>query len=119
MAKEKDKKREKRAKQRVSFSDELIRGSFHTSKFGDTPDQGGEDSSSESSSDSSTSSNNQKHVEEGESENADTESLVTYVLARDRERRQNVRPPSRYEDGNFVAYALNVIDDLEVQEPKS
>ena len=30
-----------------------------------------------------------------------------------------MRPPSRYEDGNFVAYALNVIEDLEVQEPKS
>ena len=33
--------------------------------------------------------------------------------------RQNVRPPSRYEDENFVAYALNVIGDLEVEEPKS
>ena len=40
-------------------------------------------------------------------------------MAHDRERRQNVRPASRYEDGNFVAYALNVIKDLEVEEPKS
>ena len=40
-------------------------------------------------------------------------------MARDREKRQNGRPPSRYEDGNFVTYTLNVIADLEVQEPKS
>ena len=83
MAKEKDKKHEKRAKKRVSFSDELIRGPSHSPEFEDAPDQGGEDSSSESSSDSSTCSDNQEHVEEGESENADTESLDTYVLARD------------------------------------
>ena len=30
-----------------------------------------------------------------------------------------MKPPSRYEDGNFVAYALNVVGDLEVEEPGS
>ena len=41
------------------------------------------------------------------------------MLARDRVRRQNVRPPSRYEDANLVAYALAVADDIEKEEPKS
>lgn len=47
------------------------------------------------------------------------QSLDNYVLARDRKRRRNVRPPSKYEDINFVVYALNTAEDLEVDEPKS
>ncbi|XP_048619882.1 uncharacterized protein LOC125590371 [Brassica napus] len=85
-----------------------------------TSDQGGEESSSSSNSSSDEEQDHEVDSErDHESESGDTETLDTYVLARDRERRHNVRPPSRYEDGNFVAYALNVIDDLEVQEPKS
>jgi len=101
----------------------LIRGPSPSVESKDTSDQGGEESSSCSS--NSSGDQEQDHEadsesdHEVESENGDTETLDTYVLARDRERRQNVRPPSRYEDGNFVAYALNVIEDLEVQEPKS
>ena len=109
------KETEKQAKKRVSFSDDLIRGPSPYVESKDKSYQGGE----ESSSDSSSSSSNQEHNDEVESESGDTRTLDTYVLARDRARRQNVRPPSRYEDGNFVAYALNVINDLEVEEPKS
>ena len=48
-----------------------------------------------------------------------TSSIDNYMLARDHVRRQNVRPPSRYEDANLVAYALAVADDIEKEEPKS
>lgn len=41
------------------------------------------------------------------------------MLARDKVRRQNIRPPSRYEDANLVAYALSVADDIEKEELKS
>ena len=41
------------------------------------------------------------------------------MLAKDRVRRHNVRPPSRYKDANLVAYALAVADDIEKEEPKS
>lgn len=42
-----------------------------------------------------------------------------YLLARDRKRRSNIRPPSKFEDGNFVAYALVVIEDLNTEEPRN
>lgn len=47
-------------------------------------------------------------------------SLDNYVLARDRNRRQNIRPPSRFDDANLVAYALNAAEELEeIKEPKT
>ncbi|WZZ72276.1 hypothetical protein YC2023_083646 [Brassica napus] len=96
-------KKEKRAKKKVSFSDDLIRGPSPSIESEGTSDQGGEESSSSS---NSSSDEEQDHgvdsERDHESESGDTETLDTYVLARDRERRQNVRPPSRYEDGNFV-----------------
>ena len=115
-AKSKHTDREEEAKKRVSFSDDLIRGLSPSPELEDTPDQGGEESSSENSS-----SSDQNSDEEGESgsNDGDPDSPHSYILAQDREKRQNVLPPSRYEDGNFVAYALNVVNDLEVEEPKS
>ncbi|WZZ11285.1 hypothetical protein YC2023_097206 [Brassica napus] len=45
--------------------------------------------------------------------------LDSYVLARDRSRRKNVRPPSRFDDANLVAYALSVAEEIEIEEPKT
>lgn len=44
--------------------------------------------------------------------------LDEYVLARNRNRRKNIRPPSRFDDANLVAYALNAAEELEIEEPK-
>lgn len=44
--------------------------------------------------------------------------IGTYCLARDRERR-TIRPPSKFEDADFLAYALASAEDLETEEPKS
>uniref|UniRef100_A0A1J3CWB2 Uncharacterized protein n=1 Tax=Noccaea caerulescens TaxID=107243 RepID=A0A1J3CWB2_NOCCA len=38
------------------------------------------------------------------------------TFARDRSRRENVRPPSRYEDSDFVAYALAVAGILLISQ---
>lgn len=45
--------------------------------------------------------------------------LDEYVLARDRNMRKNIRPPSRFDDANLVAYALNAAEELEIEEPKT
>lgn len=39
-------------------------------------------------------------------------------MARDRERR-TIRPPSKFEDVDFLAYALASAENLEVEEPRS
>ena len=46
------------------------------------------------------------------------EDLGSYVLARDRERR-TIRPPSRFEDADLIAYALASAEDLEEEEPRN
>ena len=115
--KDKQVNHESRAKKKVSFSDDLIRGPSPYPEVEGTPDQGGDESSDSSNSSISSSDDELDHDELNEkSEDGEPDS---YILARDGERRQNVRPPSRYEDGNFVAYALTVISDLEVEEPRS
>ena len=63
-----------------------------------------------------------KSVEEDGSETSSalgqTDDLRNYVLARDRVRR-TIKPPSKFEDGDFVAYALASSEDVEIEEPKS
>lgn len=44
--------------------------------------------------------------------------LDNYVLSRDRARRQ-IRPPSRFANADLIAFALNVADVLELEEPTS
>ena len=45
-------------------------------------------------------------------------SIDGYMLARDRVRMQ-IKPPSRFEDTDFVAYALAAADEIEIEEPKT
>lgn len=112
---------------RVSVSDNLIQGpSSAIFEQGETSALGGEasESSDEESSQSSENSGD-------ESDGSDSDlgggivvssgdlSLDYYVLDRDRERRQNIRPPSRFDDANLVAYALNSAEELEIEEPKT
>ena len=40
------------------------------------------------------------------------------MLARDRVRR-TIKPPSRFEDSDFAAYALAVSEEIEINEPES
>ena len=44
--------------------------------------------------------------------------LRDYELSRDRVRRE-VRPPTRYAHANIIAYALNIGDSIELDEPIS
>ena len=55
----------------------------------------------------------QADITEGEN---DDQQLRDYVLARDRVRRQT-RPPSRYAHAEVIAFALNIGDSLELEEP--
>ena len=108
----------KNSKKKVSFSPSLIRGpSGPNYEHGETFDPGNTSvsqqesdysgSSSESESDDET--EDLTFVEDTES----ASSVDNYMLARDRVRRQNVGPPSRYEYANLVDYALEVADDIE------
>lgn len=45
------------------------------------------------------------------------EPVDTYLLARDRTRR-NIRPPTKFSDSDFVYYALCVAEELELNEPR-
>lgn len=45
--------------------------------------------------------------------------LDDYVVARDRSRRQNIKAPSRFDDANLVAYALNADEELDIEEPQA
>lgn len=47
-----------------------------------------------------------------------TENLENYQLARDRKRR-SIRPPVRYEQVDFVGYALNCLEDGFISKPNS
>lgn len=46
------------------------------------------------------------------------EDLTDYILARDRVRRK-IKPPSKFGDTDFVAYALASAEAIEIEEPKS
>ena len=56
--------------------------------------------------------------DEDEQENSEDLNLDDYILARDRQRRE-IRPPSRFEDTNFMAYALASAEDIDQDEPSS
>lgn len=43
---------------------------------------------------------------------------ITHWLARDSVRKE-IKPSSRFEDGDFVAYALAVVEGLDTKEPKT
>jgi len=107
----------KKAGKRVSFSHDLLRGpSTSYYDLEDSSSQGGETSSSSSeSSENLEESETNEEVDGSENE----QSLDDYLLARERKRRSNIRPPSRFKDGDFVAYALATEEDLEIEEPKS
>ena len=116
-------KRTKKSKKKVSFSPSLIQGSGPNYEHGESSDPGNtsvsqqdsEDQESSSGSESDDETEGLTFVEDSES----TGSIDNYMPARDHVRRQNVRPPSRYEDTNLVAYALAVADEIEKDEPKS
>ena len=38
------------------------------------------------------------------------------MLSRDKARRK-IRPPSRFAEANFIGFALNIADSLELKEP--
>lgn len=81
---------------------------------GETSDSGGATEAEESQDHAS--------VEEDGSETSSTvgqtDDLRAYVLARDIVRR-TIKPPSKFEDRDFVAYALASSEDIEVEESKS
>ncbi|XP_073039067.1 uncharacterized protein [Primulina eburnea] len=56
--------------------------------------------------------------EEAQSDGDNTQGLDGYVLSRDRIRRQ-IRVPPRFVNADFIAFALNVADLLELEEPTS
>ena len=73
----------------------------------------------ESSSSGGVSSSDSKNQDEAEQEMVNIEisdSLETYVLARDRQRR-NIKPPSRFDDSDVAAYALVMFELIEEEEP--
>ena len=47
------------------------------------------------------------------------EGLSTYSLARDRQRRTTIVPPSRYSEANFVNFVINDMNHLNDNEPKT
>lgn len=81
---------------------------------GETSDSGGATEAEES--------QDHESVEEDGSETSSTvgqtDDLRYYVLARDRVRR-TIKPPSKFEDRDFVAYTLASSEDIEVEESKS
>lgn len=111
---------------RVTFSDDLIRGPSQNSfESAETSGQGGDISDSDISEDFDPESTELPDTDSESSQDEENESgqnvqsLDEYVLARDRVRRKNVKPPSRFDDTNLLAYALIVADELEIEEPKS
>lgn len=55
---------------------------------------------------------------DSETEETQTHELDNYLLARDRERR-TTKLPSKFEDADYLAYALSSVEDLELEEPRS
>ena len=54
----------------------------------------------------------------GRNEHDDGQDLRHYMLARDRARRE-IRPPPKYTHAEVIAYALNIGDNIELDEPVS
>lgn len=119
----------KKKGKRVSFRSDLIQGpSSQSFEVGESSGQGGGSQESDESEDfdaedieldTAGSEGSVSSDEEDKSSEQRNQSLDEYVLARDRARRKNVKPPSRFEDANLVAYALLVAEELEVEEPKT
>lgn len=109
-------------KKRVSFSTELIRGpSTIDSNEGIGPVHGG-DPTDQDTSETETSENScfedESQKADAEQETTEVQNLDDYILARDRQRRE-IRPPSRFENADFVAYALASAEDIEQDETGS
>ena len=111
----------KKDKRKVTFRSDLVE--FE----GDHPDQGGAHTEVQEKirNDEEAESSATTHEEESENSEDDLdeelnqpEDLRNYVLARDRERR-TIRPPSKFEDADYLAYALASAEDIEIEEPKS
>lgn len=108
----------KKEGKRVSFSDDLIQGpssgNFETGETSNMIEYDNESSQgSESDGDSDSEPDGGIVVSSGDV------SLDNYVLARDRERRQNVKAPSRFDDASLVTYAFSVAEELDIDEPRS
>ena len=101
----------KKGIRRVTFREPLIEGPS-SADVEKSPVQGGASETEESENSEETSSD---EVDENKEEATEIEG---YMLARDRVRRQ-IRPPSRYEDTDFAAYALAASEEIEIDEPKS
>ncbi|CAA7014731.1 unnamed protein product [Microthlaspi erraticum] len=93
----------------------------NSSQGGATP-QGGFLTSQVDSSSSTSDGSEDEGLTFNEEEEDETEiisQIDDYLLAKDRDKRQNIRPPSRYEDADFVGYALSAAEDIETENPKS
>lgn len=108
-------------KKKVSFKSDLVK--FEE----DDPSSGGADSESinrlqrnEQGESLGTSTQEEAEVsdDEADTEPTQTEDFGSYVLDRDRQRR-TIRPPSKFEDTDFLAYALASAEELETGEPRS
>lgn len=109
--------KEKKKKKRVSFNTQLIKGPSNiNTDEGIGYVHGGEASDPDIS--ESGSSDTESQEDEVEQENSEDLNLDDYILARDRQRRE-IRPPSRFEDTNFMAYALASAEDIDQDEPSS
>lgn len=110
-----------KGKKKVSFKNHLMKFEDESSSSGGA-DSGVSDQPerSEQGESSGTTSQEESAVSDDEvdTDPEQTEDLGSYVLARDRERR-TIRPPSKFEDADFLAYALASAEDLETEEPKS
>ncbi|CAA7052966.1 unnamed protein product [Microthlaspi erraticum] len=84
------------------------------------PNEEGESSESEAetSEEGEVSSGNDEIVPDSEEE-SDEGGLKDYQLARDRERRVGIKPPSRFDDQDVAAYALNVFQRMNAEEPQT
>ena len=56
--------------------------------------------------------------QESDKEAEPAHDLGSYLLARDREIR-NIKPPSKFEDADYLAYTLSSAEDVNSDEPKS
>ncbi|CAA7036370.1 unnamed protein product [Microthlaspi erraticum] len=84
------------------------------------PNEEGESSESEAetSDEGGVSSGNDEIVPDSEEE-SDEGGLRDYQLARDRERRVGIKRPGRFDDQDVAAYALNVFQRMNAEEPQT
>lgn len=107
---ETDKKRNTR---KVTFAEDLIHGPTPSDN------EPSDDTEIHETSNEADDSDDTGRSEADSDTSEEEQSLDNYLLARDRKRRSNIRPPSKYEDGNFVAYALIVVEDFNTEEPRN